>query len=425
MKITDIKECGASNILHWAISNGADIKGDNSLQSIINTETYYQIRVEDVNFLELFRLTQTYREKVHVILEHQSELPETSVLSNIFKGEIEMDGTKVSLSEAVEHCSNLFINLALQMNADNDIIRPGVARLFLPMISRRFDIDIPLSFMDFIKIFDTKEDLSLVFNNNYPNNINDILLGPGSESDDPASLKERYRYLFLHSYLLQGTNLIRYSEHLEKLIKLVKYAPLRKCVNNKLYKYRLLSFSKYNVLNRNEVRCSMFNINKVELEEKINQINTIKSPLKADFVIQLPIQYMYILENTYTPEELSISFESSITSILESGLSFNDFISPEFEESEDEKIKEYENAVSVYKNRIDEVNNTLLGTIPLLIQNSDNVNLTDVFSLMPTIYTSKAVVTLNLEYENRYLTHFDPLLKELLTEMVNAMKGIK
>ena len=85
MKITSITESGSNNTLLWAISNGADIKSDIPLQSIINDELFFLVRLEDVNMFELFRLTQHFRNKLRIINEHMAAIPDDSDLINRFR----------------------------------------------------------------------------------------------------------------------------------------------------------------------------------------------------------------------------------------------------------------------------------------------------------------------------------------------------
>ena len=58
MFISDIQESNSSNILKWALSNNAQILTDIALIDIINDEMKYLVTIEDVNFLEVYQLTQ-------------------------------------------------------------------------------------------------------------------------------------------------------------------------------------------------------------------------------------------------------------------------------------------------------------------------------------------------------------------------------
>lgn len=425
MKINDIIECGSSSILKWAIHNEADIKSDMSLQAIINSDTFYQVRLEDVNMLELFRLSQLYREKVHVIEEKRADVPPATELKKMFPGSIKIENEDAVASEIVEHSCNMFINLALQMNADDDVIRHESARLFLPMLSRRFIVDVPLSFTDLVAAFKTPDDARLLFNANYPANLRDIFLNDEYLTGEAGNDIELVRNIIM-LYFAKGTSVVKYDEHYEQLLRLVKYAPLRKCSNDKLYKFRMSAFSKYNNITRGETRCSMFNITKADLTSSIQKINKIDSPLHIDYVVQIPIHYMNIIENTYTAEELPIAYESSITSIVEGDLNFNDFVSPEFDENTDEdKIEQHKNAIQLYRNRISEARQTTVNAIALLLQSDNDIDATSTFALLPSIYTTKAVVTLKMEYADIYLAHYDPVVRTMFAEMIEFADTIK
>ena len=87
MKITDIKEVGCNNLLRWAIKNGADLKRDTALISLINDETSYMVTFDDITFFELFRLTQMYRDNLAIIATKPAELPSEEDLRYRFPGE--------------------------------------------------------------------------------------------------------------------------------------------------------------------------------------------------------------------------------------------------------------------------------------------------------------------------------------------------
>lgn len=414
MEIINIQECGSSNLLKWAITNGADIKNDVSLQAIVNTELFYQVTLTNVNFLELFRLTQFYREKIHVRDEKRAEVPSLDELEKYFKGVHKIDDQELTNASLVQHACNMFMDLALQMNTDDDIIRHENARMFLPMISRKFEVDIPINFSDLVAAFQTPEDARKLFNSSYPENLVSVVIN----EEEPMIMN------ILLLYMMKSTSVVKYDSHYEQLLKIAKYAPLIKCTDDKLYKFRLSGFSKYNNITRGEVKCNMFNVTKPDLESSIKKVKSLKTPLKVDFVVQLPIQYMQTIENTYTAEELPISFEASMSSIIEGGLQYNDFISHSFDE-ESEEIEKYNNAISLYKTRINEANHTVLNTIPIMLNSEYDIDYTNAFAMLPSIYTTKAIITLNMEYKDRYLGHFDAQIRTMFQEMIEAAESIE
>lgn len=413
MKITHINECGSSNLLRWAIANNADVANDLQLESLINDELFYQITISDVNFFELFRITQAYREKVHVIIEKKAEIPSTDELLPYFPGNISVDDTELNTIEAVQHAADMFIKLVTQMSGDDTVIQPETARLFIPMICRKFDIEIPLSFMDLASLFDEETKPTMLFNDQYPNNLNDVILGATMICNKIMLM------------LIRCTSIIRYDDHYDQLLRLTKYAPLRKCNNDKIYKFRLCGLSKYNKITRNESRCSFFNANKITMAEEIKKLESIKSPLKLDFVVQLPIQYMQMLENTYSPEELGVMYESSMSTIIDTGLSFNNFVTQEFDETiEQDKIEKHNNAIELYKVRINDANQTALNLIQLGINNTESIDLTNLFSILPSIYCNKAVITINMDYADRYISHYNAEIRSMFQEMLDIAKSI-
>ena len=147
MNVTEIREAGSSNVLQWAMKNGAEIWNEHNmpLHAFINDETFYLVTLSDLNFFQLFRLTQTYRDKLRILEEKPAAVPSKKELEEWFPGEyMTATGEHIKLSEAAELSINTFLNLAKQMMSDTDIISPSAVRLFLPMIARRFDVQIPL-----------------------------------------------------------------------------------------------------------------------------------------------------------------------------------------------------------------------------------------------------------------------------------------
>lgn len=412
MEITNIKESGSNNILRWAISSNADIKNDLQLQSLINDETFYHITISNVNFLELFRFAQTYRNKVRVLDEKQAKLPSREALIKVFPGEeTTEDGEKLSLVEASEIIIQKFIDLALQMQSDDDIIRSETARLFLPMISRQFDIQIPISFIDFIAAIPDKL-CSVLFNTKYPSNINDVIFDDGK---DIISM--------LAFYIFKNTQMIRYDKHYEDLLKVTKYGLLKNTKSERLYKFRLLGFYKYDNVNRSEIRCTMFKPDKTAMNNAMKNMARLQTGLKFEFAVQLPIQYMWMLENHFDSETLKIAYDSSINDILSTGLSFNDFITQEFDDKE-EMIVERNNSINGYRTRITECNQATLNTIGVLANSSNDIDMTSAFALLPSIYNTKAVLTLDIDYADLYVSHYDPLIVDMFYQMLDMANRI-
>jgi len=94
MNIVSIKEAWSNNIISCAITNNANIVSDLALQSLINDELCYIITLDNVNLFELFRLTQTYRDKLRIIEESKAEVPSMEELKIFFPGEFTVGNDK-------------------------------------------------------------------------------------------------------------------------------------------------------------------------------------------------------------------------------------------------------------------------------------------------------------------------------------------
>lgn len=421
MKITNIKESGTNNILMWAIANGADVKEDRALTSIINDELSYLATITDVNFFELFRLTQMYRDKIRIIDERKAEMPTRSELHKLFNGTYKPDpndSTKdVQLCEIVEHCGNMFINLAMQMANDDHIITSSAVRMFLPMISRKFTIQIPIEFSDLINSMSVNE-AHEIYNRDYPGTIRSIV---ENESHGVSTT--------LQLAILRATSIIKYDKQYEQYIKAFKYSPLKSCNNGKLYKLALLGFFKYDHISRSEVRIDLFNSNKETIQSTLKRMAHIDNPIQLEFAIQLPIQYMQILENFFSHEVLTIAYESSMSNIIDGGLTYEDFVTSEYNEdseNEDErkKFEEHNNAIESYRLRITEANQTMLNSMPILLNSDGDVDATSVFAMMPSIYTTRAVIRVNMANLNKFTSHYDSIILEMFDDIVHIAADI-
>lgn len=434
MNLISIKESGCNNILRWSIDQGADIFSDIELQSIINDEMFYLVTITDINFLELFRLTQMYREKLRIIEEKKADVPPRSALAKMFNGSIitgkgTPEEKSLSMAEATEFVCQNFINLVLQMQTDSDIVSSTALRLFLPMITRRFTVQIPFGFVDFIKSI-TVEEAPEIFNKNYPDTLQQIVENPD----------HNFNKIFYIGFI-RATDIIRYDRQYDKYLNVFRYQSLRPSKDNinKLYKVALLGFHCFDSLTRGETRCSLFNTNKDLLSKSMAEFKDIDfndTSLYFDFAIELPIQYMQILCNAFSREVLTISCESSMATIIDGGIDFNDFIMPEFKGGEDltedqqKEIEDAKNSIDAYRIRITEANQLMINTLEAILSDEKvDVSTTDAFALLPCIYRAKAVVTVNLKMIDSYTTHPDTIISGMFKDIrdisLSVFKDIK
>lgn len=419
MNIKNIKEAGANNILMWAISSGANIKSDQQLQSLINDETFYQVTMSNVNFFEVFRLTQMYREKIRLMGEQKADMPPRSELVQLFNGSIATDpensDERSPLYPYVENVIGRFIDLALQMGTDDDIIPTSSVRMFLPMISRKFDIQIPVSFIDLVESI-SPEESERIFTSEYPKTLQKIV-----------DNKLHSFNTIINMAFLRATSILKYNKRYDKYLGITKYSPLKLYRKNTLYKFGVIGFNKYDAINRTEVRANLFNANQHTVGSTLKRLNRIPSPLCVDFAVQMPIQYMQILLNSFDREALNVSYESSMSTIIDDGIIYDDFITKEFNTEDDSNTTDdHNNSISAYRVRISEANEILIRTIPLLLSDMENndVDITSVFSLLPSIYMTKAVITVKLEYSSKYISHYDPVISSMFSDMLNMASDI-
>lgn len=411
MEIIKIQESGNNNILKWAIKSKANIYDDISLQNIIANDLEYLVTIQDVNFFELFQFSRTYRDTMRVIEEEIADMPLRKDIIKFFPGEYTDQSTSKTtpLYELAEDSIQKFINLALQMKTDSDIIKLDTVRMFFPMITRKFTIIISVSFQGLVKTLQNSDNAKKLFNENYPESIYNFFF-----SDD----KMNANLLLMNIENL--TEAIQYNDHYEKLLNITKYAPLRKVSDNDLFKFRLSGFYKDSVISKSRTSCTMFNADKTELQNNIEKIKQIKGDLCVSFIIQIPIQYMFILYNSFSAEELQFTFESSIANIISNSITFNDFITYSGNE---EDIEKYNNSIESYRFRIGEANNQLLSLLPILLSN-EKCDATQSFSILPSIYTTKCILTLNMKYANKYINHFDANISTMFEKMIDIAKSL-
>ena len=419
MKIIDIKESGASNTLLWAISNGANIKEDMPLTSIINNETFYLVTLSGVNLFQLFRLTQSYRDKLRIISESPASIPTMQELGEAFPGGYQSGDDNVSLSELSEHVIKNFINLTSQMGTDDDIIHSGAIRMFLPMITRKFDVQIPIAFIDLIESMDDAETAKLL-THDYPGTLAGII------DADVHGVKT-----LLATGFVRGTQTIKYDTRYDNYVKLVKYGPLNSYQkSSKLYRFGLLGFAKRDNVSRGELRCNLFKANPVTISTTLKRMSRLSTPLELDFAIELPIQYMQLLENSFSRETLNVAYESSMSSIIDGGITYDDFKTheyvpnPETDEEDQEKLEARNNSIEAYRMRITEANQILLNSIPILVKSDSDVDRTSIFAMLPSLYTSKAVITINMDNMQKYIGHSDPVISAMFQEISNIANGV-
>lgn len=420
MYITEIRESGASNILMWALANGANINGDNQLIQLINDELFYLVTLTNVNQFELFRLTQMYRDKLKVKTEHQASMPLEPELKARFPGDYTPEsGDPIANAKLAEAAIQNFVNLTQQMMVDDDIIYPGAIRLFLPMITRMYDVQIPVAFADIVQSMDDDEAIE-IFTKEYPATLNKII-----ENQEHGVARN------LLMAFIQGTGIIKYDDRYDKYLQILKYAPLKSYKgNNNLYRMGLLGFSKRDMVNAGEVKCSLYKPNASTVPNTFKQLQQLRTPLEVEVVVQIPIQYMQMIENSFGGDILTITYESSIGNILDGGLQYNDFmmlpnIPADTEEpSEIDKLTAHNVQIEAYRVRLAEAHQVLLNTFPVFLQSNDDVDVRSTFAMLPSLSMTTGVFNVSADHIDKFITHDDPTIKALFTEIKAIMETV-
>ena len=133
---------------------------------------------------------------------------------------------------------------------------------------------------------------------------------------------------------------------------------------------------------------------------------------------------MQLLENSFSREQLEIKYESSMADIIDSTkFLYNDFISYTYDVesiNEENKIKTitHHNAISEYKTRISECHQMLTNMIKILLSSNTDIDISSTFAMLPSLYKTKAVVTINTSYKDEYLKINNADIYNMLEQML-------
>lgn len=367
MKVTSVKLSGCDNTLRWAIGNRADLKANMPVTSIINDESFFLVTVDGLNFYQVYRLTQLYRNRLRISAVHRSQVPSAELLADYFPG-----------NEAkVERHLELLLGLVSQMIADDDIVYPGIPKLFLPMITTTFAVQLPFAFVDAIDVM-TPDEVAEIFTDDYLRRL--------------EALPERgAAHSLIRAIMIaveRSTGNIRYDSTYERLLQVTKYFPLKVDAERSApYRFGLLGFSKFDPVGRTVNEVNMFRPDPDKVNAQMTGLKRISSPLELSFVIQLPIYHQQILESMFSETDLKISYRSSISNVVDNGIDLEHL----YLGDDDEMIDNY-------RVRLTEAQLASLQLISEFTGSNDDFHPSALFSLLPPIYRTNAVITFS---ENR------------------------
>lgn len=378
--VTGISESGSNNILRWAIQNGVNIRENSHLAALVNSEMYYNVKLDNVNFYEMFRLTQYHRTKMKICNIHTVTNLTDEELQNRFNTESHQN---------IKNLLDKFLSISTLIQSDDDINDKLYSSLILPMITTKCDIQIPIGFGDILQSM-SNEECKNIFNFEYPSNLDKMI--------ELQSVKE--------AVLLEVdrcTRNISYGDKLDKFIEVTKYRGL-KPDNKTFYKTSLVSFEKEDISNRRTIRNSLFNINQQNMLDNMRIMSSLKSEMKYTFAIQLPIYLMQILESSYDENIVDISMRSSVTNFITNNFYLD------------------ENIINKYGLRITESVEELYKMMNKLLNESDFKE--SVISLLPSSQFTNALITISESSIQTLINQSNPYLQEMFLKIEQIIRSI-
>ena len=380
MIITEIEESNNSNILQWCLRNNANLKEDPLMLDFINDEFMYLITIEDVNFFELYLLTKYYRDQLRIIDRKPTIKASKEFLETKFHGNYaENEKCSEIAMKAIEH----YINLTLQIQGnteDNKDVRP-LEVFFVPMISRRYTIQIPIYFIDLFRMVSDKE-FKKVFTINYPNTL-DFLI----ESNEPIGFKTQFM-IYLSKVLIP----LNLEKPDEKKLDVVKFKQLATSESEVFYDPKMIRFEKIDKISKRIYRYSFFKGTTEQMISTLKKIKKSNGEMFAEFAVNLPLEYLQNLENSYSSEMIEIKYRSAANTLINRGFNYNQIL----------KLKDMDKEVTIpvemYTARLRESYIASLYNITKLADcyKKTNNSLLDILSLLPSIHTVRCILRINL-----------------------------
>lgn len=403
MKLVEITESNPSTILKWAIENHAKLKRNLGLADIISDDMKYILTFEDVNFLELYRLSEIYRSKLKIIKSNEIRKPSDQFLEETFQGS---NTDNVKYSEIAKNGIQRYIDVIQQIDANRTKgeFEPLIDILLIPMICRTFTIQIPLRFIDFV--FACNEDeLERTFNQMYPETLDELIGTKGLGFENQLMIQ-----------VIKTIGIKPYEPKTIKYLDITKFNKLQKKTEEQnFYDPVLLSFARENKITGKKVKFSFFKTNKEELERTLKKLKKLDEPTELEFAVSIPIEYMQQIQNNYSDDTLEIGYRSSFETTVSNGFNYQRII----------KIRDYEDEIDepidLYGARLHEAALSNSVAIAELAKNAysgrDNViNLIDIYSLLPSVYTTQVVFKVLSTNIKKLMTETNPFIKALFTK---------
>lgn len=413
MKLVDIAESNSSSILKWAIDHNAKFKKDLGLADIISDDMHYILTFDDVNFLELYRLTEIYRTKLKIIRTNEIRKPSDQYFEETFQG---INDKGISFGTIAKAGIEKYINIIKQIDANRKKgnFESLIDNLLIPMICRTFSIQIPFRFIDLIFAASDQE-LNSIFNNMYPETLNSLIDRGGLGFENQLILK-----------IIKTIGIKPYEPKTVKYLDITKFNFLKK--NNKEHKFYdpvLLSFEKKSKLTGKIIKFSFFKSNQEELKMTLKRLKKMTEPFEFEFAIQIPLEYMQQIMNNYSSDIIDIRYVSSFEMITGRGFDYNQIV----------KIRDYENEIDepidLYGARLHEAALENTAAVTELFKNAlgttrdQIISLIDIFSLLPSVYTTQITIKVSAEDFKKLMNETNPFIKSIFIKMSQQLNLLK
>ena len=410
MYFSDIAESNQSNILNWALMNKANIVNDIALIDLINDEMKYLITIEDVNFLQLYELTQMYRDQLKILYQSPIVVPTDEEFKSLFgEGDKDLNAKPFELAQqAIKRYTDLVTQIESNKEEGNRISKETpLDILFIPMICRHYTIQLPLRFIDFIYLLSESEYKS-TFSSSYPYTLEDLI----KPSKNPQSFSNK-----LLIQLMKNSIPAQFNSRLIKYLDITKFNSLKKKNDDEqFYSPTLLNFGFEDPLTKKVIKYSFFKSKPEDLKLTLKKIRKYHiEDMNYEFAIQIPVEYMQILENHFNNGMVEIKYRLSFDSIVNKGFNYKQIIKiRDLDQNVTEAVDTY--AVRLHEAAIDNITNINI-LLNILKEKKADINIGDIYSLLPAIYSVQAVIKISSNDIKEIINVSHPMIKSIFLDI--------
>jgi hypothetical protein len=275
------------------------------------------------------------------------------------------------------------------------------------MINRFYTIQIPLRFIDFIYLL-SEQEYSTIFRPDYPHSLDELT----KPSSDPKTFRNK-----LLIQLIKNSIPVQYHPRFIKYLDITKFNSLKKKNDDEqFYSPTLLNFGFEDPLTKKVVRYSFFKSKSEDLKivlKKMRKYHVDK--MNYEFAIQLPIEYMQILENHFNNGLVEVKYRSPFESIISKGFNYKQIIKiRDLDQNVTEAVDAY--GVRLHEAAIDNITNINMLSM-LLKEEKADLNYGAIYSLLPAIYSVQAVIKISSTDISNIVNISHPMIKSIFTDI--------